>query len=79
MTSASSSSVDDSRTRCVHMPPAGLQPARGLHALEVQPDLEPPARAWTHGAELLRATQAHVGLLWRELDIGAEALHDSMT
>ena len=45
----------------------------GLHALEIQPDLEAPARPGTDGAELLRASQAHVGLLRRQLDIGTEA------
>ena len=44
-----------------------------LRAGENQPDLEPPPGAGTDRAELLRATQAHVGLLRRQLDIVAEA------
>ena len=53
-------------------PASGLQAASGLDALEIQPDLEPPPRAGTDGAKLPRAAQAHIGLLWCQLDIVAE-------
>ena len=76
MTSLSSSSVDESRTRCVHMPPPASNRRAGSMPLRLSPISSRPPGAGTDGAELLRATQAHVGLLRRQLDVSAETSRD---
>src|SRR5690606_12355726 len=53
--------------------PGGLEPSGGRYALQDEAEVEARLGRGLHQAELLRAAQAHVGLLRREFDVGPEA------